>query len=119
MTGQRIRIELWAQHWCDRCWNPDQVLKRKDYRGSGCPLLAAALQGAVPAEWEPAPRKVAEAKDLYRCTQFRDRPPVYRPQLAKPEGTQEAMFEDLQPSERQLVAVPGWPDYRVPRRPTG
>ena len=63
MTGQRIRIELWAQHWCDRCWNPDQVLKRKDYRGSGCPLLAAALQGAVPAEWEPAPRKVAEAKD--------------------------------------------------------
>jgi hypothetical protein len=109
---------LWQEHWCGTCFQPDEAARRLFDRGGGCPILAQALGGAVPAEWKSRPDRGSKpgALDVYSCGRYRDRPAIYRRPRAKATGIQQSLFGDLEPAERALVPIAGWPDYAALER---
>jgi hypothetical protein len=117
-----VAEQLWRQHWCQTCFQPEEAARRLFDRGEGCPILALALSGTTPLEFKRDGRRrsrnVVEAKKLFRCTEYRDRPPMIRRPRAAASGTQESLFGELQPVDRLLVPVDGWPDYRAIERNT-
>lgn len=58
--------DTWMARWCDMCVH-DAPARRGDY-ANACPLVAVALTGVTPAEWEPLePLRLGEQ---YRCTEY-------------------------------------------------
>jgi len=111
---------MWRASWCDTCFQPAEARHRLQGKGSGCPILAEALSGKLPPQWDGNLRRrglqrLAEAlpDKLYSCSAYLKRPPVYRRGRAKAEGPQEGLFPEPEHGSKSLVRVDGWPDYRA------
>lgn len=114
---------LWRASWCDTCFQPAEAERRLQGKGSGCPILAEALSGNLPAQWDGNLRRrglmrLAEAlpAKLYTCSSYLKRPPVYRRPRAKAEGTQQELFPEPEHQDKHLVEVDGWRDYQAEAR---
>jgi hypothetical protein len=71
--ANKTAAEVWKEHHCDRCFQPEQVEQRQTGRGRGCPILYRALVNATP------PAEIVKGRsDLmasaFRCTAFTDKP---------------------------------------------
>lgn len=92
---------------CARCFQADEALLRVSGRGDGCPHLARAATGRLPAVWTK--RRNATMGDTYRCSDQLKKPPVNR-RASSP--TETPVMFDVEPGPLHLVPVDGWPDYR-------
>jgi hypothetical protein len=110
--SSRYEERAWRENHCDKCFQPDQALKRVADKGDGCPLLALAERGVKPEQWTK--RRKAEMGNTYKCSDFAKTPPSQQRRRA-PVQT-EALFDDLDPAEKMLVPVDGWPDYKALQR---
>jgi hypothetical protein len=108
-----IERDAWVEKNCRVCFQPDEALKRITGDGPGCPHLARAENNKMPNAWTR--RRNAVMGETYRCADFQKRPAVNRRPTADVEI--EPML-DVEPAERHLVPVDGWPDYRAEQRKT-
>jgi hypothetical protein len=106
-----IQRDAWVEKHCRVCFQPDEASKRITGDGPGCPHLARAEQGKLPTPWTL--RRNATWGDTYRCDEFTPKPPVNR--RGKVVEEIEPML-DVEPAERNLVPVDGWPDYLAEQR---
>lgn len=106
-----IERDAWVEKNCRICFQPDEALKRITNNGPGCPHLARAEQNKLPTPWTL--RRNAVMGETYRCADFLKKPPVNR--RAKAELDVEPLVL-VDPAERHLVPVDGWPDYRAEQR---
>lgn len=97
---------------CDRCFQPDEAMKRLTGDGPGCPHLARSLRNKMPAAWTR--RRNAVMGETFRCSDFTAKPPVNRRGTAADETP--PMFDDVEPDEYRLVPLDTWPDYRAEAR---
>ena len=107
-----IERDAFMESNCDRCFQPAQALKRVTGEGAGCPHLIRAEAGKLPKAWTL--RRTAAMGDTYRCDDHLDKPPVNRRGVA-PADTP-PMFDDVEPADRFLVPIDGWPDYKALER---
>jgi len=115
----RSAERIWRERWCGTCFQQDEAARQLFDHGTGCPILARALRGTVPVEWKTWRRgRARQAQDLYRCSDYRDRPPVHRPPRDRADGVQGSLIDEPAHGEKLLVAVDGWPDYRAIERAT-
>lgn len=135
-----VERDAFVESNCARCFQPDEAMKRitsreaagrsGDSDGDGCPHLARAEQNKLPTPWTR--RRNAVMGETYRCADFQKRPAVNRRGTA--DATVEPMFCVLgnnckgcpdirecgfiEPDDRHLVPVDGWPDWRAEQRKT-
>lgn len=102
-----IEAAAWQEKHCARCFQPDEARKRITGEGDGCPIWITGLTNKLPHQWTR--RRDAVMGDTYRCSAFLPKPPVSRRASAPAE--MEPMLE-VEPTERSLVPVEGWPQYR-------
>jgi putative SOS response-associated peptidase YedK len=108
-----IERDAWVEKNCRVCFQPDEALKRITGDGPGCPHLERADKNRMPTPWTR--RRNAVMGETYRCSEFQKRPAVNRRRTASEASA--AMF-DVEPTDRTLVPVDGWPDYRAEQRKT-
>jgi hypothetical protein len=108
-----IERDAWVEKNCRVCFQPDEALKRITDAGPGCPHLARAEKNKMPNAWTR--RRNAVMGETYRCADFQKQPAVNRRPKADVEI--EPML-DVDPAERHLVPVDGWPDYKAEQRKT-
>lgn len=106
-----IQRDAFIEKNCARCFQPDEARKRVTGGGPGCPHLARAEQDKMPKPWTR--RRGAAWGDTYRCDDHLDKPPVNRRKTAKVEI--EPML-DVEPADRHLIPVDGWPDWASEQR---
>lgn len=106
-----IEEAAWIETNCARCFQPDEATKRITGTGPGCPHLARAAQGRLPAAWTR--RRNAVMGDTYRCADQLKKPPVNR-RSTGPADTPPML--DVTPTDRNLIPVDGWPDWKAERR---
>lgn len=99
---------------CRVCFQPDEALKRVTDDGPGCPhlLKAQVNKVALPEPWTR--KRNAPLGSTFKCDDFRKQPAVNRRRIAPDETP--SMFDDVDPDERLLVPVEGWPDYAAQAR---
>jgi putative SOS response-associated peptidase YedK len=106
-----IERDAWVERHCRVCFQPDEALRRITGDGPGCPHLARAEQNKPPTPWTR--RRNAVMGETYRCSEFQKRPAVNR--RGKADVEVEPMLE-VEPVDRALVPVDGWPDWRAEQR---
>jgi hypothetical protein len=98
---------------CRVCFQADEARKRVTGTGTGCPHLARGDDNKMPKPWTR--RRNAVWGETYRCAEFLDQPPVNR----RREGIEAtmSMFDEASLlTDRNLVPVEGWPDYKAEAR---
>jgi hypothetical protein len=106
-----IERNAWVEKNCRVCFQRDEALKRITNTGPGCPHLARAGQNKLPTPWTR--RRNAVIGETYRCAELQKQPPVNR--RGKTTVDIEPMI-DINPEDRHLVPVDGWPDYAAEQR---
>lgn len=104
-----IHRDIWQQHWCHRCFQPDEAARRLHGKDSVCPIWAKAMRtGHKPVEWDRKPR----ATDMDRtitCNSYMDEPPIIR--RAKAVAEDVPLFEVTPYAiDVGFVPVDGWPE---------
>lgn len=107
----QIERDAWVEKNCRVCFQPDEALKRVTGDGDGCPHLARGDAGKLPTPWTR--RRTAPMGETYRCEAFMKKPAVNR--RPKTDVAVEPML-DVDPVERNLVPVDGWPDWAAEER---
>lgn len=105
-----IERDAWVEKHCRVCYQPDEALRRITGDGPGCPHLARAEQNKLPTPWTR--RRNAVMGETYRCSDFQKRPAVNRRGTA----VEDQPMLDVEPIDRLLVPVEGWPDFRAEAR---
>lgn len=108
-----IEAVAWQEKHCARCFQPDEARKRMTGKGDGCPLWLRALAGKLPTQWTR--RRNAVMGDTYRCSSYLKQPPVSR-RASTPAETEPLL--EVETSDRHLVPVDGWPDWKSIERKT-
>ena len=106
-----IERDAWIEKHCRVCFQQDEALRRITNSGPGCPHLAKAEQDKLPTVWTR--RRNAVMGETYRCSDFLKQPKVNR--RASSSAEIEPML-DVEPEDRHLVPVEGWPDYVAEQR---
>lgn len=108
-----IEREAWIEKNCRVCCHPEEVLSRlSNSEEHGCPHLLRAQEGKLPTPWKR--RRNAVLGETYKCDAFTERAPSNRRKSAPADtGT---LFDNLEPDDRHLVPVDGWPDWRSQQR---
>lgn len=106
-----VEAAAWQEKHCRICFQADEARKRVAGEGDGCPLWKQALANKLPTQWTR--RRNAVMGDTYRCDSFLKQPPVARRPAAPAEI--EPLLE-VEPEDRFLVPVDGWPDWRAEAR---
>lgn len=108
-----IERDAWVEKHCRVCFQPDEALKRITNSGPGCPYLARAEHNKLPTVWTL--RRNAVMGEKYKCDAFMKQPAVNRRPQAL--AIDDPML-DVEPAERHLVPVEGWPDWKALQRNT-
>lgn len=99
--------EIWRQHWCEKCWQPDEAARRIQGKQTMCPIWERAMRtGRKPQQWDRMPRADEMVRTI-RCNAYQPLPPNTRRPKAAAEDV--SMF-DVEPQPKKLVPVDGWPD---------
>jgi hypothetical protein len=106
-----IERDAWMEKNCRVCFQPDEARRRVAGDGPGCPHLARAAENKLPTPWKL--RRNAVMGETYKCEAFIAKPPVNRRGTTTEEI--EPMLE-VEPTDRNLVPVDNWPDYRAEAR---
>lgn len=106
-----LELNLYVETTCSRCFQPDEARKRVLGQGDGCPILKRARRGQMSAAWKR--RRRGALGETFECSLFTPTPPSTGRRTAPVET--ESMF-DVPESERLLVPVEGWEDYRARER---
>lgn len=98
--------ELWRQHWCERCWQPDEAARRVQGKDTVCPIWDKALtSNRKPVQWDRT--RNDQMVNSIRCNEYTDQPPTTARQVSQ--ETQVPMF-DVPATGTNFVPVDGWPD---------
>lgn len=93
-----VHRDIWIEHNCANCFQPDEVARRFQGAQRECPILKRALaSGRKPVEWERT-RSDLMAKSI-KCTEFAPTPTSYRTKRTNGvDPLQDSLFpmEDLQ-----------------------
>jgi hypothetical protein len=107
-----LELELFAEHTCSRCFHPAEAASRIAGRPHGCPLLRRAFdKGQMPGRWTR--RRNAALGETFKCEDYLPRAASTKRKTLADNAQQDVLFADLDPGERALVPVEGWPDYRA------
>jgi hypothetical protein len=99
--------EIWIDHHCHRCFQPDEYSRRELGRDTICPILAKALKTQrKPREWD-RPHRPARMQDAYKCNEFQAQPQRYTRQ---PQQFEDVEMFKVEPQDTSFVPVEGWPD---------
>lgn len=108
-----VEEAAWREKWCRTCFQPDELWKRIDGTGDGCPLLARAAQNKVPNQWTR--RRNAVMGDTYRCSDYAPKSPVNR-RKSTPADTipiDELFDVEINSGPAEFVPVENWPDAQA------
>jgi hypothetical protein len=103
--------EIWIEHWCHTCFQPDEAARRLQGKDTCCPILARALKPdrkTLPKEWQKMPRTEEMTRSI-KCTAHEDNPPRTRRRVAE---NQDVPLFDETPYKTDVGFVPvdGWPE---------
>lgn len=102
--------DIWIEHNCHRCFQPDEAARREHGKDTQCPIQEQALRtGRKPTQWERKPRAQTMAGAI-KCNAYQAKPSLNRRGSAQPYD--ESMFGDDSPYRVDVGFVPvdGWPD---------
>jgi len=105
--------EMWRQHWCETCFQPDEAARRIQGKATQCPIWEKAMRtGRKPPEWDRMPRADEMVKTI-RCNEHTPRPPINK--RAPSNEITEPLF-DVTPYKIDVGYVPvdGWPQRPGP-----
>lgn len=105
-----IERAAWVESNCRVCFQQDEARARLTNQ-HGCPHLMRSLTNKLPTPWKR--RRNAVLGETYKCEAFIAKPPVNR------HGTVVEEIEpmlDVDPADRNLIPVEGWPDYAALQR---
>lgn len=117
----QTELELFAAHTCSRCFHPDEAQARViaastgSWFEHGCPHLRRAFdRDQMPGAWER--RRNGPLGETFKCADFT--PQTASTRRGTVQDATEAMF-DVDPGEKLLVPVDGWPDWKADERARG
>lgn len=109
LFANQIVQDVWIEHNCHRCWQPDEVARREHGKDAQCPIQERALRtGRKPPEWDRKPRAQTMAAAI-TCNAYQAKPPVSRRDSAAPYDV--PLFDETPYKvDVGFVPVDGWPD---------
>lgn len=106
-----LELELFAEHTCSRCFQPDEAQARINDVAHGCPHLHKAfVRDQLPGAWTR--RRNGPLGETFKCDDFTSKPPSNCPRRGFGMTAGDDALFDAEPIDKFLVPVEGWPDYR-------
>lgn len=101
--------EIWIDHHCHGCFQPDEAARRLQNKDTQCPIQAKALNSdRKPVEWTRNQR-ASRMQDAYKCKAFQARP---NRTGQKTQHFVDVPLFDVTPYAVEVGYVPveGWPE---------
>jgi hypothetical protein len=102
--------EVWVDHHCHRCFQPDEAMRRLHGKDTQCPIQKRALESQrKPVKWDRNTR-ARDMQSAYKCREFMRQPAsTQRVKVNEFDTDQDSLFE-VAPVDYSFVPVDGWPD---------